>query len=92
MTLDNDNYYLLSCCVDHSHESEGSQNNTEDIGMVDHQYANKGPLWYKRLCPQQEQIVSAKLSWIVHMHSLLVCFKYKMHDCLFLTGIFFLFY
>nr|XP_055075105.1 uncharacterized protein LOC129454568 [Misgurnus anguillicaudatus] len=30
---------------DHSH-TEGSQ--------VDYQYANKGPLWSKRLCPQQE--------------------------------------
>ncbi|CAM4530328.1 unnamed protein product [Leuciscus chuanchicus] len=40
----------------HSHESEGSQNDAEDIGLVDHQYANKGPLWSKRLCPQQEQV------------------------------------
>ncbi|XP_059362248.1 uncharacterized protein LOC132101366 [Carassius carassius] len=43
---------------DHGHESEGSQNNAEDIGLVDHQYANKGPLWSKRLCPQQEQVLT----------------------------------
>ncbi|KAK9962399.1 hypothetical protein ABG768_007768 [Culter alburnus] len=43
---------------DHSHESEGSQNDAEDIGLVDHQYANKGPLWSNRLCPQQEQVLT----------------------------------
>ncbi|KAK9967678.1 hypothetical protein ABG768_002057 [Culter alburnus] len=43
---------------DHSHESEGSQNDAEDIGLVDHQYANKGPLWSKKLCPQQEQVLT----------------------------------
>uniref|UniRef100_A0A9J7Y9Q2 Uncharacterized protein n=1 Tax=Cyprinus carpio carpio TaxID=630221 RepID=A0A9J7Y9Q2_CYPCA len=43
---------------DHSHESEGSQNDAENIGLVDHQYANKGPLWSKRLCPQQEQVLT----------------------------------
>ncbi|XP_058618371.1 uncharacterized protein LOC131531552 [Onychostoma macrolepis] len=41
---------------DHSHASEGSQNDTEDIRLVDHQYANNGPLWSKRLGPQQEQL------------------------------------
>ncbi|CAM4650150.1 unnamed protein product [Leuciscus chuanchicus] len=62
----------------HSHESEGSQNDAEDIGLVDHQYANKGPLWSKRLCPQQEQVVSAKLNWIVHMHSLDIFYFYVL--------------
>ncbi|CAM4619385.1 unnamed protein product [Leuciscus chuanchicus] len=37
----------------HSHESAA-----EDIGLVDHQYANKGPLWSKRLCPQQEKVLT----------------------------------
>ncbi|CAM4573284.1 unnamed protein product [Leuciscus chuanchicus] len=48
----------------HSHESEGSQNDAEDIGLVDHQYANKGPLWSKRLCPQQEQVLTYVLDRI----------------------------
>ncbi|XP_057210810.1 uncharacterized protein LOC130566981 [Triplophysa rosa] len=43
---------------DHSHESEGSQNDAEDIRLVDHQYANKGPLWSKRLGPQQKQLLT----------------------------------
>lgn len=64
MTLDNDDWFLISCCIDHSHESEGSKKDAEDNKLVDHQYASKGPLWSKRLGPQQEQLVSAKLNWI----------------------------
>ncbi|KAL2087169.1 hypothetical protein ACEWY4_018228 [Coilia grayii] len=36
---------------DHSHE-------TEDITLVDHHYTSNGPLWSKRLGPDQEQLLT----------------------------------